>query len=61
MHPCTLLLTVTEVVQLLRLKRQKVYVLLELGMLTGFRVGSDWRVRADSVYQMMARGTQKAA
>ena len=56
-----LLLTVTEVSVLLRLKRSKVYLLIELGILKGVRIGSDWRVRADSVHAVLAQEMRKAA
>lgn len=59
--PKPMLLKVTEVTQLLRLTRPKVYLLLELGILKGFRVGSDWRVRADSVDAVLAQELKAAA
>lgn len=48
-----LLLTVREVSELLRIRRQKVYLLIELGCLTGFKIGNDWRVRKESVEKLM--------
>lgn len=43
------LLTVREVSTLLRVQRAKVYLLIRLGVLQGVKIGSDWRVRVDSV------------
>lgn len=43
------LLTVREVSKLLRIRRQKVYLLIELGCIHAFKVGNDWRVRRESV------------
>lgn len=49
--PC--LLTVTEVAKLLRIQRAKVYILIEDQTLKAFKVGADWRVRVDSLEQLM--------
>jgi len=43
------LLTVREVSQILRINRPKVYILIETNFISGTKVGSDWRIRTDSV------------
>lgn len=45
----TLLLTVREVAKLLRIHRPKVYELIRAGTIDGFKLGSDWRIRRESV------------
>ena len=50
-----LLLTVKEVSELLRIHRPKVYVLLKEGIIEGFKLGSDWRIKRDSVERMIGR------
>jgi len=44
-----LLLTVREVSILLRIQRPKVYDLIKAGTIQGFKIGSDWRIRKQSV------------
>lgn len=44
-----LLLTVREVMDILRIHRTKVYELIEDGTLKGCKVGGNWRVRRDSL------------
>lgn len=44
-----LLLTVKEVSQLLRIHRPKVYDLIKDGTIEGFKLGSDWRIKRESV------------
>lgn len=48
-----LLLTVREVSQLLRVQRPKVYELIKDGAIDGFKVGADWRIRRDSVENLI--------
>lgn len=48
-----LLLTVAEVGELLRIQRAKVYILIENKALEARKVGSDWRVRTDSVENLI--------
>jgi excisionase family DNA binding protein len=48
-----LLLTVKEVSKLLRIHRPKVYILIKSGGIDGFKVGSDWRIRRDSVEKLV--------
>ena len=48
-----LLLTVREVSTLLRVQRPKVYELIKDGALDGFKVGADWRIRRDSVENLI--------
>ncbi len=48
-----LLLTVREVSQLLRVQRPKVYELIKDGAIDGFKVGADWRIRKDSVENLI--------
>ena len=48
-----LLLTVKEVATLLRTHRPKVYDLIRDGTIEGFKLGSDWRVRRESVEKLI--------
>lgn len=48
-----LLLTVKEVSMLLRIHRPKVYDLIRDNVIEGFKVGSDWRVKKDSVEKLI--------
>jgi len=48
-----MLLTVREVSTLLRVQRPKVYELIKDGAIDGFKVGADWRVRKDSVENLI--------
>lgn len=48
-----LLLTVREVSTLLRVQRPKVYELIRDGAIDGFKVGADWRIRRDSVENLI--------
>jgi excisionase family DNA binding protein len=50
-----LLLTVREVTQLLRVQRPKVYELIKDGAIDGFKVGADWRIRRDSVENLIGQ------
>ena len=47
------LLTVKEVSQLLRIHRPKVYDLIRDGTIEGFKLGSDWRVKRDSIEKLL--------
>ncbi len=48
-----ILLTVREVSTLLRVQRPKVYELIKDGAISGFKVGADWRIRRDSVENLI--------
>ena len=48
-----LLLTVREVSKLLRIHRPKVYDLIKEGTIEGFKLGSDWRVKRESVERLI--------
>lgn len=48
-----LLLTVKEVAKLLRIHRPKVYDLIKAGTIEGFKLGSDWRVKRESVERLI--------
>ncbi len=48
-----ILLTVREVSLLLRIQRTKVYELIRSGAIEGFKLGADWRIRKDSVENLM--------
>jgi len=48
-----ILLTVREVTTLLRVQRPKIYDLIRDGVLDGFKVGADWRIRTDSLEQLI--------
>ena len=50
-HP--LLLTVREVSKLLRIHRPKVYDLIKDGTIEGFKLGSDWRIKRESVEKLI--------
>jgi len=50
-HP--LLLTVRETSQVLRIHRPKVYDLIRDGTIQGFKLGSDWRIKRDSVERLV--------
>jgi excisionase family DNA binding protein len=52
-NDCCVLLTVREVSQLLRVQRPKVYELIKDGAIDGFKVGADWRIRRDSVENLI--------
>lgn len=49
----SLLLTVREVSNLLRVQRPKIYELIRDGAIEGFKVGADWRIRRDSVERLV--------
>lgn len=49
----SILLTVKEVSQLLRVQRPKVYDLIKDGAIKGFKVGADWRIRRDSIENLI--------
>lgn len=48
-----LILTVKEVTILLRIQRPKVYDLIHDGVLEGFKLGSDWRIKTSSVEKLI--------
>jgi excisionase family DNA binding protein len=48
-----LLLTVREVALLLRIHRPKVYCLIQEGTIEGFKLGSDWRIKRESVERLI--------
>ena len=48
-----LILTVREVSKLLRIHRPKVYDLIRDGTIEGFKLGSDWRVKRESVERLI--------
>ena len=52
-HP--VLLTVKEVSTLLRIHRPKVYDLIHEGVIEGFKIGSDWRVKRESVEKIVGK------
>lgn len=47
------LLTVVEVAALLRIHRPKVYDLIKAGTIEGFKLGSDWRIRRQSIENLI--------
>ena len=49
------LLTVREVSSLLRIHRPKVYDLIHEGLIDGFKVGADWRIRRESVEKIVGQ------
>ncbi|MEZ4753239.1 MAG: helix-turn-helix domain-containing protein [Bdellovibrionota bacterium] len=50
-----LLLTVREVATLLRIHRPKVYDLIKSGTIDGFKLGSDWRIKRESVEALIGQ------
>lgn len=48
-----LLLTVKEAGLILRIRRAKVYLLIETGALKGVKVGSDWRIKTNSMEELI--------
>ena len=48
-----LLLTVREASILLRIHRPKVYDLIKEGIIQGFKLGSDWRIKRDSLEKLV--------
>lgn len=48
-----ILLTVREVSQLLRIRRAKVYILIDTGCLRASKIGGDWRIRTESVEELI--------
>ncbi len=48
-----ILLTVREVSQLLRIRRAKVYILIDTGCLKAAKIGGDWRIRTESVEELI--------
>lgn len=48
-----LLLTVREVSRLLRIHRPKVYDLIRDETIEGFKLGSDWRIKRESVEKLI--------
>jgi excisionase family DNA binding protein len=49
------ILTVTELADYLRCNKSTIYKLVKTGELPGFKIGSDWRFRADQVEQWLRR------
>ena len=50
-----IMLTVKEVSALLRIHRPKVYDLIHEGLIDGFKIGSDWRIRRESVEKIVGK------
>lgn len=48
-----LVLTVREVSKILRLGRQKVYILIESGEIKGQKIGADWRITTASIEKII--------
>ena len=48
-----ILLTVREVSKLLRIHRPKVYDLIKSSTIEGFKLGSDWRIKRESVERLI--------
>jgi excisionase family DNA binding protein len=48
-----IILTVQEVAKILRIHRPKVYDLIKAGTIDGFKLGSDWRVKRDSIERLI--------
>ena len=50
-----ILLTVKEVSDLLRIHRPKVYDLIHERVIDGFKLGSDWRIKRDSIEKIVGK------
>jgi excisionase family DNA binding protein len=48
------ILTVKEVSEILQIDKSTLYKLLKEGMIPAFRIGSEWRFRADEIAGWMA-------
>lgn len=47
------LLTVTEVSDLLKISRPKVYLLIQERVIYAFKLGADWRIRTQSIRHLL--------
>ena len=50
-----LVLTVSEVAALLSLERAKVYLFIQENLLEAFKLGSEWRIRTESVRNLLSQ------
>ena len=55
--PLPFLLTVKEVSLLLQIPRHKVYLMIETGAIVAVQLNAEYRVRKDSVEQLIPEGT----
>lgn len=53
---CPILMTVKEVSRGLDLPVSKVYLMIREGLLEGFKLGADWRIRTSSVQRYLPEG-----
>jgi excisionase family DNA binding protein len=51
-------LTLKEICEMLRVNPTTVYKMVRQGRIPAFRVGSDWRFRADEIVHWMAENTK---
>ena len=51
-------LTVKEICEMLRVNQTTVYKMVRQGRIPAFRVGSDWRFRANEIVHWMAENTK---
>jgi excisionase family DNA binding protein len=58
MDPTSRVFTVRELARYLRVHSTTVYRLAKTGQLPGFRVGSDWRFRAEDVDRWLKQNVQ---
>ena len=47
------LLTVTETTKILRIRRAKLYVMIQAGVIDAVKVGSDWRIKTKSLEEQI--------
>ena len=47
------LLTVPEACKILRIRRAKMYVMIEAGVIDAIKIGNDWRIKTDSLEQQI--------
>lgn len=52
-QPPQVVLTVREAATILRIRRSKVYELIKTGLIEGFKVGADWRIKRDSLERLV--------
>ena len=52
------ILTVKEICEMLRVNQSTIYKMVRQGRIHAFRVGSDWRFRADEIVHWMVENTK---
>jgi excisionase family DNA binding protein len=52
-QPHRVVFTVREAATVLRIRRSKVYELIKTGLIEGFKVGADWRIKRESLERLV--------